>query len=211
MSRALEVGKKMPLIKLVFGVTLAVALLGASSTHADRGVGISVSRIHVAEDLSRGGGYNLPTFAVINTGDESAEYEVTITHLANQTQHRPDSGWFEFHPRRFPLEPGELRNVSIRLVVPSGADTGDYYAQVQAQVLTDGAGSQVGVAAAARLTFTVEPSSWFAAQRLRISRFLRDIEPWSYVVEGVLIAGLAVFLVTRYTPYRPRLPFERKR
>ncbi|HEU0072576.1 MAG TPA: hypothetical protein VFS30_01055 [Dehalococcoidia bacterium] len=52
---------------------------------------------------------------------------------------------------------------------------------------------------------------WFATQRLRISRFLRDLEPWSYVVEGLLVAGLVVFFAVRYSPVRPRLRFERRR
>jgi hypothetical protein len=181
---------------------LAYVLLGTSASHADRGVGINISRIEVTERLAQGGDYSLSTFAVINTGDEPAEYEVTIRHLASQVQHRPESDWFDFEPRHFELQPGDLQNVSVRLEIPSGADTGDYYAQVHAEIVTAGTGNSVAVAAAAPLSFTVKPAGWFAAQRLRISRFLRDLEPWTYVVEGALLVTVAGYLIVRYSPYR---------
>lgn len=189
-------------VRLLSALLLAFALLGASTAQADRGVGINVSGIAVTDTLIQGGGYNLPSFAVINTGDEPAEYEVTVSHVANQPQLRPDESWFEFQPRRFFLEPGQVQNVNTRLVLPSGTDTGEYFGQLQAQVVMEGTGNTVGLAAAARLSFTVESSSWFAAQRLRISRFLRDMEPWTYVVEGLLIAGLAGYLIIRYSPVK---------
>ncbi len=197
-------------IKVFSALLLAFVLLGAPSSHADRGVGINVSRIEVTRSLTQGGGYDLQQFAVINTGDEPAEYEVNIGYLANQAERRPDPTWFEFHPPRFSLQPGEMQNVSMSLSLPSGAETGDYYAQVQAQLVTD-AGAPIGVAAAARLSFSVESSSWFAAQRLRINRFLRDLEPWSYFVEGLFVLGLVAYFARRYSPVRPRLRFERRR
>jgi len=189
-------------MRLTLALVIISGLFGASTAHADRGVGINVSGIAVTDTLAQGGGYNLPGFAVINTGDEPAEYEVTVSSVANQPQRRPDASWFEFQPRRFTLEPGKVQNVQTRLVLPSGADTGDYFGQIQAQVVTEGTGNTVGIAAAARLSFTVEPSSWFAAQRLRFARFLRDMEPWTYVVEGALIAGLAGYLIVRYSPVK---------
>jgi hypothetical protein len=198
-------------MKVLSAALLALAFLGTQGAAADRGVGINLSRIEVANDLVQGGGYSLPDFAVINTGDEPAEYEVTIGFVSGQTQRRPDAGWFEFQPRRFSLEPGEQQDVTLRLVLPSGADTGDYFAQVQAQIVTEGTGNSVGVAAAAPLLFTVESSSWWAALRLEVSRFLRDMEPWSYLVEGLLIVTVVSYLVIRYSPYRPRLRFERRR
>ena len=192
-------------------LVLLSLLLAASSASADRGVGISVGNISVTEALAQGGTYRLPDFAVINTGDESGMYQVSISPLGRQSQRRPDPDWFEFQPPRFYLEPGQTQDVSVRLLLPSGVDTGSYYTQIQAEPLTEGAGETIGVAAATRLTFTVEPSSWLSAQRLRISRFLRDIEPWSYVVEGLILAGAIAYLARRYSPVRLRNPFERRR
>ena len=200
----------MTAIKVLGVLLLLFALLSVRISHADRGVGINVSRISIADSLAQGGGYNLPAFAVINTGDEATEYELLMITVANQIQLRPDLDWLEFQPRRFWLSPGELQHVSTKLVVPSGADTGDYYAQILAQPVREGSGATIGIAAATQLTFTVEPSSWLAAQRLRISRFLRDIEPWSYVVEGLFLAGGLIYLAARYSPVRLRNPFERR-
>jgi hypothetical protein len=191
-------------LKILCALALACtfALLGTSSSRADRGVGINVSRIAVAESLKQGGSYSLPTFAVVNTGDETAMYEVSVDHIANQVEHSPDPRWFEFRPSRFELAPGESQDVAAHLTLPAGAQTGDYYGQVQAQLVADDVGTSIGLAAATRLTFSVESSGWFAAQRLRISRFLRDLEPWTYVVEGVLLVGVAGYLIVRYSPYK---------
>ena len=198
-------------VRFAAALLIAILLFDVPASHADRGVGINVARIEVTERLAQGGDYDLSNLAVSNTGDESADYEMTIHAVSGQTQHKPDPAWFDFTPQRFSLEPGETQNVSMRLEVPTGADTGDYFAQVHAEIVTEGTGNSVGIAAAAQLSFTVKSSSWFAAQRLRINRYLRDAEPWSYVGAVLFAAGVFTYGIGRYSPVRWRLPFERKR
>lgn len=197
---------------LALGICLFAASLASSRvSEADRGVGVSLSRIDVADVLRPGGSYSLPSLGVLNTGDEPGDYEVRIGYVEGQSQQRPDQGWLDFQPRRFFLQPGESRSVEIRIELPSGADPGDYFAFIEARPVSETSNVSIGVAAATRLSFTVDSSSWFAAQRLRISRFLRDTEPWSYVVEGLIVAGLLVYFVGRYSPVKPSLRFERRR
>ena len=192
-------------------VPLAIALVGHSpGVEADRGVGVNLGRIDVQDRLKPGGSYLLPGLGVINTGDEAGNYRLEVTYVEGQNQRRPPPSWLEFTPERFFLAPGQSRTIDIRIELPSGATPGDYFAFIEARPAAEAEGVTVGVAAATRLTFTVEPSSWLAAQRLRVSRFLRDIEPWSYVVEGLILAGALAYLGRRYSPVRLRNPFERR-
>jgi hypothetical protein len=188
---------------------LVAALIATSLTAASAGPGVGVSPgvISVNDRLKPGGAYDLPALGVVNTGDVTHEYEVNVTHLERQTQRRPDEGWFSFSPGRFVLEPGQSEPVSIRLVLPTGAAEGEYFAHLEAHPIL-GADQSVGVAAATKLSFTVDESTWFAAQRVRFNRWLDDASPWLYVGAA---AALVAFLAYRYRDrYRLRSPIERK-
>ena len=187
------------------------AVISATAASAGVGVGVNVARIAVADLLKPGGGYTLPSVGVINTGDQSGDYEVYVTYLHDQPQRRPPGDWFDLQPQRFFLEPNQTQRVAIRLDLPSGAEPGDYFAFLEARPVTETSGVSIGVAAATKLSFTVQPSSWLAAQRLHVSRFLRDLEPWSYLIEGLILAGALAYAVRRYSPVRVRSPFERRR
>jgi hypothetical protein len=189
------------ILRLVAALALAAAL-SASVAQADVGVGVDLTQVEVTEVLEPGAGYQLPGVGVINTGDEAADYEVLVSYVEGQAEERPSAAWFDFSPRRFHLEPGDAQQVDVALDLPAGATPGHYAALLEAHPVVDAEGVSVGVAAATRLSFTVEPTGWFAAQRLRISRFLRDLEPWTYVVEGTLLVAVAGYLIVRYSPYK---------
>jgi hypothetical protein len=182
----------------------------ASVGEADRGVGVNLGRIDVEEELRPGGSYALPSLGVLNTGDEPSDYELAVVYVEGQTQNRPPEGWLDLQPQHFFLEPGEARSVDIRVELPSGADPGDYFAFIEARPVSESGKVRIGVAAATGLSFTVKPTSWFAAQRLRINRYLRDAEPWSYVAAVLLASGVVIYVAGRYLPVRWRLPFERR-
>jgi len=200
-------------VLLVWLALLAIvaAGLGTRDAFAGPGVGVNVANIEVSDLLKPGGGYTLPPVGVINTGDQPGDYEVYVTYLHDQPERRPSQPWFEFQPRRFFLEPNQTQRVGIRVELPSGATPGDYFAFIEARPVVDTEGVSIGVAAATKLSFTVQPSSWLAAQRLHVSRLLRDLEPWSYLIEGLILAGALVYAARRYSPVRVRSPFERRR
>jgi hypothetical protein len=176
----------------LFAAAFTLLLLLPAVAGADRGVGVTAGRIEVADRLKPGGAYRLPPVGVLNTGDEPGQYEVEAGQpSAGGLKHAPAS-WFEFEPRRFFLEPGGGQEVSVRLVLPASAEPGDYAAYIEARPVIDGSGATIGVSAATSLTFSVKPSSWLAAQRLRVNRWMDQLWPWSLVAPSLVLAGLGV-------------------
>lgn len=195
---------------LALSLALVAALLAiSSSAHADVGVGVNLGSIDIDDRLAPGGRYSLPTLGVINTGDEPGDYEVVISYLADQDEKRPPEDWFEFQPQRFFLEAGDSQQVNIRITLPNGAEPADYFALIEAHPVSTQEGVTIGVAAATKLSFTVKPSSQFAAWRLNVAHFFEDGTPWSYVIPSSLLALLLLYLLRRY--FRLRLRVERRR
>ncbi len=105
-----------------------------------------------------------------------------ISYAEGQKGKRPAASWFRFDPARFALAPGETRTVRTLISPPAGADPGDYEGMLAAQIATEGKGARVGAAAAARVTFTIEPSSVLQAYWLKARRSAADNAPWSWAV-----------------------------
>jgi hypothetical protein len=176
------------------------ALLGSAPAAAATGVSIDVARIVVSQRLAPGGVYRLPAFGIRNPGSERTVYRLGVTYLQGQTGKRPPAEWFHFTPDTIVLDAGESQAVSARVELPPGADSGDYAALVGAQIVPEQSGARVGAAAAARLTFAVEPSSGLEAWLRRIERLFSDQAPWSWFFP-VLVAStlLAWRLGRRYS------------
>lgn len=189
-------------------VLLAVLLLCQATvllSTADRGVGVTVGEMTVETVLSPGVGYSLPNIGVINSGDEAGEYRISIGYLANQRERRPSADWFVFSPDGFSLEPGHSLDVAGRLIVPSDAEPGEYFALVKAQTVsqTEG-GTSVGVAAATKVSFSVESGGWFESRVREVNRWLYESEPWIYLLPASLLLGFAAIKVRRI-PFRLRI------
>ena len=197
-------------MRLIVAIVLAVfAGVLPGSVSAQSGVGVNVGKIQIDQKLSTGGSYNLPSIGVINTGHDASDYSVRISFLADQEEQRPPENWFSFSPLEFRLEPGETRTVGIRLKVPVTARSGDYFALVEAfPVPPERTGVVIGIAAATKLTFTVQASNRFFGSALWTYHRVNDRSPYSYV-----IAGLIVFLPFAFW-FRRRLriniSFERR-
>jgi len=186
----------MPGLRAFLLAVLAAAFL-PSGLAADPGVGVSLGGIEIADKLKPGGGYTLPSLGVLNTGDEPGDYEVRISYTEGERRLRPPAAWFELEPQRFSLAPGQAQSVRIRMVLPTGAAAGDYAALVEARPRTEGSGVRLAVAAATRLSFSVTPSSWLEAQRVRLNRWLDESEPWSYILPASGLGGLLVLFLLR--------------
>ena len=187
---------------LALAVTLALAastLAAGPLAHADEGVALDVGSIKVEQRLSRGGTYNLPPIGVRNPGDEMTSYRMGIDFVEDQDGRRPKASWFSFEPEEFTLEPGQTTRVRIELKVPPGARPADYEALVVASIVTEGEGTALGGAAAARLDFEVKASNWLEALWLWLRYWFSDNAPWSYlIVGGVAAAGVFVALRRRF-------------
>ncbi|MCH8062456.1 MAG: molecular chaperone [Chloroflexi bacterium] len=177
---------------------VALALLPGAAW-AQAGVGINVGSIQIDQDLAPGGIYNLPAVGVINTGNESSDYSLRITYLADRPEMRPSEDWFSFNPPVFRLEPGEDGTVGIRVHVPVAARSGDYFALLEAYPVPSGqSGALISVAAATKLSFTVRPSNVFTGSLVWGYHRMNDTSPYSYIVLGLLMLVILGFLARRF-------------
>jgi hypothetical protein len=195
MSRSLTHGRHRAAAALWFALAAAV-FVPAGSVGATTGVSIDVGSIAITEVLQSGEEYRLPTFGVRNPGTDSTSYEIAVTYLADQTALRPPADWFTFSPSSMTLEGGQSRPVSARITVAPGADPGEYLALIGPRIDGNGTGAQVGAAAAAKLTFTVEPSSWLEGALRQVWRFIQE-NPWVVAIVGLVVLLIVMRLLRR--------------
>lgn len=178
-------------------LALGVALLvGASPVAGSKAVSIDVGSIAVREQLVPGGEYRLPTFGVRNPGTESTSYVLAVSYVDGQAALRPPADWFSFQPGTLTLGVGESLAVETTLDIPTDAEPGEYSALIGPQIAADGTGAQVGAGAAARLTFTIQPSSAFEALLRQLWRFLVD-NPWAWIGALIVFALAILWLLRR--------------
>src|SRR5215212_4124015 len=153
------------MVRFLSIATLAIGALFATagSAAADRGVALDLGRLDVAQTLTPGGGYRLPPVGVRNPGDEVTSYRIVVSRVQGQQGEPIPEDWLRFQPAELTLKPGKTRKVQARLSLPTGADPGDYEGLLAAQIVTKGKGAQVGAAAAARVTFSVESATLLGA------------------------------------------------
>ncbi len=190
--------KTFSLLAIVLAGTLFLCL-PAADIQAQPGVGIMPGIIRVDEPLLPGGRYNLPSLQVVNTGSEPSDYEVELAFMAEQEELQPPADFIILSPTSFHLEPGVNQVVSLSLDIPVRTKPGDYLAYIEAHPVATGTGggTQIGVAVATKLYFTVKPANVFVAVANSIANFFTRNSPGSYIVLGSIILGLAVFFLRR--------------
>jgi hypothetical protein len=171
-------------------LALAGLLVPSGVAAADRGVALDLGRLDVEQTLTPGGGYRLPPLGVRNPGDEVTSYKIVVSHVEGQEGKPIPNAWVHVEPAELTLKPGRTKKVQARLDLPSGANPGDYEGLLAAQIVTKGKGAQVGAAAAAKLTFSVEASTWLGAQWYRVRTFLSGHEPWTWLIPALLATAL---------------------
>jgi hypothetical protein len=173
-------------------------------TLASVGVGIGTSQINVSEKLRAGGIYTLPSVTVYNTGTESTEYSMALTLNETQSQLKPVPAWFSFSPSKFLLSPGQAQTVVPSIHLPVRMPPGDYFGYLEAhpQETAQQGTAQVGVAAAARLSFSVEASSLFWAILYRLSSLYQRAEPWSLVSVIAIAVIVALAIINKFVNLR---------
>jgi len=173
-----------------------VALGGVLPVGASTGVSIDVGAIAITEVLKSGEEYRLPTFGVRNPGTEPTSYSIVVTYMADQTAMRPPAEWFKFGPSSLTLSGGESKPVSARITVAPGAEPGEYLALIGPRIDGQGTGAQVGAGAAAKLTCTVEPSSWLEGVLRHVWRFI-VANPWALALVLLIVAMVVLRFVRR--------------
>ena len=177
--------------KFLFFVFLLLIVFPAS-VFATIGVGVGTGKIQVEDKLKPGVIYRLPPLVVVNTGDEPSDYKVLVSYHTQQPQLRPPQNWFIFSPQNFHLDPKKVQAVNIKLNLPIRIAPGDYFAYLESQPVkktSGGGGTTIGVAAAAKLYFTVVPANIFYAIYYKIISIWDIYAPWpqrAAIVIGIL-------------------------
>lgn len=187
---------------IIRSIVLGMVLLMVSSfpAFAKLGVGVGSSKIQVDNSIMPGVIYVLPALTVFNTGDEPSDYKVNVSYHESQKELMPDKSWFIFSPQNFHIEPGQSQVVDIKLNVPIRAKPGNYFAYLEGQPLvtnTEG-NTQVGIAAAAKLYFTIVPAGPLQALYFKLVSFWYVYEPWPKVAFIILILAGIGFIIKHY-------------
>lgn len=199
---------------IIFGLMLFLPVLAFAKV----GVGVGTGKIIVDEQLKPGLIYTLPVLPVLNTGDEPGEYGVSIEYHEGQ-ETRADMGlkpleeWFSFVPSNFHLEPGQVQTVEIRLNLPiKGVRPGQYFVYLEAHPVQESVAGQtrVGIAAATKLWFTVEPANFFSGVYYRVVSLLTLYSPWSYVALAILGVVILIALFRRFFSFNVGISFKKK-
>lgn len=164
------------------------------------GVGVGTGKIQVEDKLKPGIIYELPSLTVLNTGDEESDYEVNVSYHEKQPQLRPPQSWFIFSPSKFHLEPGKAQTVTIKLNLPVRTEPGDYFAYLEGHPFkkSQSGNTTIGIAAAAKLYFTVIPGNFLEGIYYKIISFWKVYSPWPQRLLILLAIGTAYLWVRKH-------------
>jgi P pilus assembly chaperone PapD len=181
--------------RIIIFIFLFLFLFLPSRALATLGVGIGTGRIEVNDILRPGTIYTLPSLSVINTGDEASDYKVGISYLNGQQELLTPKEWFIFSPEEFHLKPGEVQVVTIKINLPLKMQPGKYFNYLEAHpTMKNNPGkTTIGVAAAARLYFTVEAANIFQAVYYKVITFWKVYQPWTG--RTAILLGVVIVLI----------------
>ncbi len=189
------------LILLFIGAVLFLPVL----VLARIGVGVATGKIVVDQKLKPGFIYNLPPLTVLNTGDEPSDYGVSIQYHEGQENNplmglKPEASWFTFEPANFHLNPGQAQQVKIQLALPiKNVRPGTYFCYLEANPFKKSVSGQtsIGVAAATKLYFTVEPANIFSGIYYRLISLAYHYYPWDLIVLIIILGGSLVWFLSK--------------
>jgi hypothetical protein len=199
--------------KIIF-ILVCFLIIAPSLAYAIIGVGVATGKIFVNEKLRAGGIYQLPSFTVVNTGDEVSDYKVYVQHLMNQEELVPDYNWFSFQPQTFNLEPSKGQSVKVNLTLPlKNVQPGNYFAFLEAQPIKKSlgqGGASIGVAAATKLYFTIAPANFLQGIYYRIISCLNNYSPWTYIVLGLIVLVVLFYIIKKNFSFNIGINIKKK-
>lgn len=187
-------------MKKIFIGLIFLGLIFPTVALARIGVGVGTGKIQVDEKLKPGMIYELPSLTVLNTGDEPSDYEVTVEYHEKQPELRPRKEWFIFSPAKFYLKPGEIKTVDIKLNLPVSMEPGNYFAYLEGHPFkkAESGGTSVGVAAAAKLYFTVVPANAVLGVYYKAASFWKVYSPWTERAIWVVVIVVLAILFKKF-------------
>jgi len=185
-------------IRLVLALLFFLVIPG--TVYAKIGVGVGSGKIEVQDQLKPGMIYKLPSLSVMNTGDEATEYEVSVAYHEKQPELMPPNEWFSYSPNSFLLQPGEAKQVEVTLSLPLRTEPGKYFAYLEAHPAKKSVSGNttIGVAAAAKLYFTVVPANPLSGVYYKLISFWKINQPWTG--RGAIVLSLLAlgFVASRF-------------
>lgn len=177
----------------------------AAPARADPGVTVGFGAISQDQPLGAGRRQPLPAIPVANSGDSEGRYRVTITPIEGQPDLRPDPAWFTIRPQDFPLKPGEGVDLAVVLELPWLLQPGRYFCLIQVGPVSEAQGTGLAIAAAAKLSFTVEHGNVAAALAFGTLEAVQQRAPWSYLILAALGVVIGYPLIQRLLGIRIRI------
>jgi hypothetical protein len=183
------------------------ALFGGMASAARIGVGVSLGKVELKENLKPGLTYKLPTVVVFNNGDVKSDYEMTLQFNEKQPQRKPGAYWVQFTPQHFTIQPGKSQQVTMSIKAPSAARPGDYFAYIEAHPLKkDKTGkTAINIAAATKLSFKVAPANIFQ----KLYYFLLDL--WNRFKRLIIVIFILAAMAGAITYSRRHINVELKK
>ena len=105
-----------------------------------------------------------------------------------------------FSPQKFHLKPGDVKTVQIKLNLPISMEPGKYFAYLEGHPSKKAqtSNTSVGVAAAAKLYFSVEQANLAYGIYYKIISFWNVYAPWPQRISIVLAAILVILLFKKF-------------
>ena len=182
------------------------------SAYATIGVGVGTGKIYVDQILKSGMSYNIPPITVINTGDESSDYTVSVAYHQDQKELAPSQEWFNFNPSSFYLEPGQTQVVKIALNLPIRTTPGDYFAYLEAspEKKSEEGKTKINIAAATKLYFTVDPANIFQGLYYKAIGFWKEYSPWTNITAAFIVTFIIIYIFRKIFNIEVRLKRKKK-
>lgn len=191
-------------------ILIFIFLISPVVSFARIGVGVGAGKIVVNDKLKPGIIYELPVLTVLNTGDETSDYEVSVAYHESQSELEPLQNWLIFTPQKFNLEPNKAQSVKIKLNLPVSAAPGKYFAYIEAHPAkkTQSGNTTIGVAAATRLYFDVVPANIFQGIYYKAISFWNVYAPWPKRIVIGLSVVVIIFLFKKF--FNVKIDFKKK-
>jgi len=187
-------------MKKLFIVFLFLFLLFPAGVGAKIGVGVGTGKIVVENELKAGMIYQLPPLTIINTGDVPSDYVVSTSYFDTQPELRPPLEWFTFSPEDFRLDPGQVQVVQIKVNLPLKTVPGKYFTYLEGRPIkkSEDGKTSIGIAAAAKLYFTIAPANFIQAVYYKIASLWKIYSPWTDRAGILILVMIVVFFFKRF-------------
>lgn len=148
---------------------------------AQASVSVGTAQLKPPVGIEAGKDYVFEPVVITNDGDLIGMFEMSVTFNETQVQHKPEAKWLEFSEQKFVLEPGQSKLVTVTLKVPVTAQSGEYFAYIEAGTssVTTETITRVSAVSASKLSFETTPAATPVAEASSTSTVLpsQDHQP----------------------------------